>query len=115
MGDVVATEKDLASRVFFLHKWQNFRIRYLPLAWFKDYLVNRKQCLTFKNTNSSVSVVTCGLPQGSFLKLLLFLMYIINLPNIPHCAIKCILLLMIGEHMSPIKILMSLSKTLMVI
>ncbi len=54
----------------------NWIIRNIPLDWFKSYLINRKQYVHINNVNSTLRNATCGVPQGSVLGLLLFLIYI---------------------------------------
>ena len=44
--------------------------------WFKSYLSNRKQYVSIKNCNSSMSIITLGVPQGWLLGPVLFLLYI---------------------------------------
>lgn len=44
------------------------------IDWFKSYPSNRKQ-IVYVNTNSKVCVVMCGVPKGSVLEPLLFLIY----------------------------------------
>ena len=45
--------------------------------WIKDYLHNRQQYVTFKTVNLSHQYITCGVPQGSILEPLLFILFII--------------------------------------
>ena len=58
------------------------RIRGNILKLIESYLANRQQFVTINNSNSTQKTITCGVPQGSILGPLFFLLYINNLPNV---------------------------------
>ena len=51
------------------------------LSFFNSYLTNRKQCCNMNNQTSDVKVIKSGVPQGSILEPLLFIIFINDLPN----------------------------------
>ena len=67
---------DTVNHKILLSKLHHYGIRGMPLQLIESYLSEREQCVQVNNAQSDFGLITHGVPQGSILGPLLFLLYI---------------------------------------
>lgn len=71
-----------------LYKLRNAGICGKLLVWFRNYLFKRYQSVVIRGQKSEMGLIKAGVPQGSVLGPLLFLIYINDITSITGCKIK---------------------------
>ena len=79
---------DSVNHKILLQKLEKYGVRGLPLKLIESYLSNRWQYVKINGKSSELNCLNVGIPQGSILGPLLFLIYINDLPNASNFFVK---------------------------
>ena len=70
---------DMKNHELLIEKLHILGIKENEKLWFKSYLTSRTQCVSVNDSMSTPNVISSGVPQGSILGPLLFLLFVVAL------------------------------------
>ena len=73
---------DTIDHDILIKKLYHYGVRGIASKWIQSYLYNRLQYVIYNNVKSETRKLVCGVPQGSILGPILFLLYINDICNI---------------------------------
>ena len=73
---------DTINHDILLHKLKKYGIKDLELKWFASYLSERSQIVVHNGAKSDTAFLNIGVPQGTILGPILFLIYVNDLSNV---------------------------------
>ena len=78
---------DVIDHTILLAKLEYHGFRGIVKKWLADYLSNRTQFVEFESYKSNTRNIECGVPQGSILAPLLYLIYVNDIPRAANADI----------------------------
>ena len=82
---------DTVNHDLLISKLKSYGINGNALKWFHSYLSNRSQAVNINSTLSNFKKINIGVPQGSILGPLLFILFVNSLPETVNSNCKCVM------------------------
>ena len=79
---------DKVSHTRLINKIKSFGIDGHVISWLEDFLKNRQQCVSINSKSSSWKNVDSGVPQGSVLGPVMFILYVNDIPEHVKSLVK---------------------------